>query len=57
MNAMITNPSAIVELAKKSWDAVVELYKNSPPEVKEKIIKAFAAAGCFTALLKFLKKL
>ena len=54
---MITNPSAIVELAKKSWDAVVELYKNSPPEVKEKIIKALAAAGCFTALLKFLKKL
>lgn len=57
MNSMITTPSAIIELAKKSWDAVIDLYKNSTPEVKEKIIKILAATGGFAMLLNFLKKL
>lgn len=57
MNPVITSSASIVELAKKSWDAIVDLYKNSTPETKEKIIKVLAATGGFALLLKFLKKL
>lgn len=47
----------LMELAKNGWDKVIELYKNSSPEERNKILKILGGVGGFTALLKFLKSL
>lgn len=55
-NVAIT-PTKILEMAKNGWDAIVEMYKQSTPEQKEKILKILGGLGAFGALLKYLKKL
>lgn len=55
-NAAIT-PSRILDMAKDGWDAIVELYKQSTPEQREKILKILGSLVGFSALLKYLKGL
>lgn len=52
----ITAPN-LMELAKNGWNAIIELYKNSSKEEREKILKILGDLGGFAALLKFLKAL
>lgn len=47
----------LLELAKNGWDAIVEMYKNSDKEQRDKIIKALGGLAGFGALLKYLKSL
>ena len=56
-NNVAITPTKILELAKNGWDAIVEMYKQSTPEQREKILRILGALGGFTALLKYLKKL
>lgn len=46
---MIIAPSTsfILEVIKKGWDAIVDLYKHSDKETREKILKMLAALGGF----------
>lgn len=55
-NVAIT-PANILEMAKNGWDAIVELYKQSTPEQREKILKILGGVIGFSALLKYLKSL
>lgn len=55
-NVAIT-PTKILEMAKNGWDAIVEMYKQSTPEQREKILKILGGLAGFGALLKFLKGL
>lgn len=55
-NMPITAPN-LMELAKNGWNAIIELYKNSSKEEREKILKILGGLGGFAALLKFLKAL
>ena len=55
-NVAIT-PTKILEMAKNGWDAIVEMYKQSTPEQREKILKILGGLGGFAALLEFLRKL
>ena len=55
--AAILSPAALIELAKKSWDAIVELYKTASPEDKKRILKILGGTAGFAMLLKFLKNL
>lgn len=50
-------PVRILELAKSGWDAIIELYKHSDKETKEKILKILASLVGFGGLLRYLKKL
>ena len=54
---MITNNLStlqIISLAKDSKDKLVEIYKSSTPEQREKIIKSIAGLGGLVAFLKYL---
>lgn len=55
-NVAIT-PAKILEMAKNGWDAIVEMYKQSTPEQREKILKILAGLIGFGGLLEYLKKL
>lgn len=50
-------PTRMLELAKDGWDAIVEMYKQSTPEQRDKILKILGGLGAFGALLKYLKSL
>lgn len=50
-------PTRILELAKDGWDAIVEMYKQSTPEQRDKILKILGGLGAFGALQKYLKSL
>ena len=49
--------SNVLDVAKKGWDAVVDMYKNSNPEERKMILKILAGLGGFGALLKYLRGL
>lgn len=55
-NAVIT-PTKILDMAKNGWDAIIEMYKQSTPEQREKILKILGGLAGFGALLKYLKSL
>lgn len=57
MNNNVISSEKIIEMAKNGWGAIVEIYKNSTPEQREKIIKALSGLVGFGALLRYLKKL
>lgn len=57
MNNNLITPEKIIEVAKKGWEAVVEMYKNSTPEQREIIIKSLTGLAGFGALLRYLKGL
>lgn len=57
MNNNVISPEKIIEMAKNGWGAIVEMYKNSTPEQREKIIKALSGLVGFGALLRYLKSL
>lgn len=44
-------------MAKQGWNAIIELYKQSTPEQREKILKILGSLAGFGALLKYLKSL
>lgn len=56
-NNVAITPTKILEMAKNGWDAIVEMYKQSAPEQREKILKILGGLAGFGALLEFLKKL
>lgn len=56
-NNVAITPTNILELAKNGWDAIVEMYKQSTPEQREKILKILGSLAGFGALLKYLQKL
>lgn len=49
--------TSILEMAKQGWNAIIELYKQSTPEQREKILKILGGLAGFSALLKYLKSL
>lgn len=49
--------TSIFEMAKQGWNAIIELYKQSTPEQREKILKILGGLAGFGALLKYLKSL
>lgn len=49
--------TSILEMAKQGWNAIIELYKQSTPEQREKILKILGSLAGFGALLKYLKSL
>ena len=55
-NTAIT-PARILDMAKEGWDAIVEMYKQSTPEQRDKILKILGGLVGFSALLKYLKGL
>ncbi|MDM8242814.1 hypothetical protein QUW47_13215 [Phocaeicola barnesiae] len=57
MNNGIITSEKILEMAKNGWEAIIEMYKNSTPEQREKIIKAIAGLVGFGALMQYLKSL
>lgn len=57
MNNNVISPEKIIEIAKDGWGAIVEMYKNSTPEQREKIIKALSGLVGFGVLLRYLKSL
>jgi len=57
MNNVAITPTKVLEMAKNSWDAIVEMYKQSTPEQREKILKILGGLAGFSALLKYLKSL
>ena len=57
MNNGIITSEKILEMAKNGWEVIIEMYKNSTPEQREKIIKAIAGLVGFGALLQYLKSL
>lgn len=46
--------TSILEMAKQGWNAIIELYKQSTPEQREKILKILGGLAGFGALLKYL---
>lgn len=44
-------------MAEQGWNAIIELYKQSTPEQREKILKILGGLAGFGALLKYLKSL
>ena len=48
---------SIIETAKKGWDIIVSLYKESQPEERKMILKVLGGIVGFAALLDYLKKL
>lgn len=38
-NNVAITPTKILEMAKNGWNAIVEMYKQSTPEQREKILK------------------
>ena len=56
MNNGIITSEKILEMAKNGWEAIIEMYKNSTPEHREKIIKAIAGLVGFGALMQYLKR-
>lgn len=57
MNNVTITPTKVLEMAKNGWDAIVEMYKQSTPEQREKILKILGGLAGFGALLKYLKSL
>lgn len=57
MNNNVISPEKIIEIAKDGWGAIVEMYKNSTPEQREKIIKVLSGLVGFGVLLRYLKSL
>lgn len=57
MDNQVITQTKIIEMAKNGWDIIIDLYKNSTPEQREKILKILAALGSFATLLNFLRKL
>lgn len=57
MNNNIITPDKILEMAKKGWDAIVEMYKKSNPEQRKMILKILGGLAGFSTLLKYLKGL
>lgn len=57
MNNVAITPTKVLEMAKNGWDAIVEMYKQSTPEQREKILKILGELAGFGALLKYLKSL
>lgn len=57
MTLVPKDTTSILEVIRKGWDAIVEMYKHSDKETKEKILKMLIALGGFGALLKYLKSL
>lgn len=57
MNNVAITPTKVLEMAKNGWDAIVEMYKQSTPEQREKILKILGRLAGFGALLKYLKSL
>ena len=51
MNNNVISSEKIIEIAKNGWGAIVEMYKNSTPEQREKIIKALS--GLEAVLISF----
>lgn len=49
--------TSILEMAKQGWNAIIELYKQSTPEQREKILKILGGLAGFGTLLKYLKSL
>lgn len=56
-NNVAITPTKILEMAKNGWDAIVEMYKQSTPEQRVKILKILGGLVGFRALLKYLKSL
>lgn len=50
-------PAKVLEMAKSGYDTIVELYKHSSKEEREKILKILGGLVGFSALLKYLKSL
>lgn len=57
MSNNIITPDKILEMAKKGWDAIVEMYKKSNPEQRKMILKILGGLAGFSTLLKYLKGL
>ena len=55
-NEIITS-ARILDMAKNGWDAIIEMYKNSDREQRNKILKIIGGLVGFGALLKYLKGL
>lgn len=49
--------TSILEMAKQGWNAIIELYKQSTPGQREKILKILGGLAGFGALLKYLATL
>ena len=47
----------IIETAKKGWDIIVTIYKDSQPEERKMILKILGGIIGFGTLLEYLKKL
>ena len=57
MNSNAITTTKVLEMAKNGWDAIVEMYKQSTPEQREKILKILGGIAGFGTLLKYLKNL
>ena len=57
VNSNAITTTKVLEMAKNGWDAIVEMYKQSTPEQREKILKILGGIAGFSALLKYLKSL
>lgn len=57
MNNNVVTAEKILDLAKNGWDSIVEMYKHSDKEQRDKILKILAGLVGFGALLKYLKSL
>lgn len=57
MDQIRVTPFKILEMAKEGWDAIVELYKESSPELRSQILKILGGLAGFSALLKYLNDL
>lgn len=56
-NNVAITPAKVLEMAKNGWDAIVEMYKQSSPEQRDKILKILEGLAGFGTLLKYLKSL
>lgn len=56
-NNVAITPAKVLEMAKNGWDAIVEMYKQSSPEQRDKILKILGGLAGFGTLLKYLKSL
>ncbi len=57
MAAIEISPKNIFEMAKKGWDTIITLYKESSPEERKMILKIIGGIAGLGALLEYLKKL
>lgn len=57
MEQFHVTPFKIMEMAKEGWDAIIELYKESSPELRSQILKILGGLAGFGALLKYLNDL